>query len=197
MKQLWLEIPQTKTASLCPFAWSEKYSLLQFPASPSCRPTLPCWSAFALVVSEGWSATWELPDTATSSAHSLPPPGQWQEAPVRVLHPLETTPPSLQPSHLASAARDLPPPPQVARTLGQSAQKGPQLMGWRHFLSAIKWIIYYHNLFLRGEWLVMDICSSHPSSSSPSVFPPPPHISGPRRFHGKEEGGCTLSGKSL
>lgn len=28
-------------------------------------------------------------------------------------------------------------------------------------------------------------------------FPPPPHMSSPRRFHGKEEGGCTLSEKGL
>lgn len=122
---------------------------------------------------------------------------RWQEAPVSILHPLGTTPPNLQTSHLAEYSQGPTPSFSGSQNPGQGAHKQPQLMGWRHFLSAIKCIIYYHSLFLHRERLAMDICSSHPSSSSPSLFPPPPHMLSPRRFHRMEEGGRTLSEKGL
>lgn len=135
---------------------------------------------------------------------ALPPPdiragagARRQEAPVSILHPPGTTPPNLQTSHLAEYSQGPIPSSSGSQNPGQGARKRPQLMGWRHFLSAIKCIIYYHSLFLHRERLAMDICSSHPSSSSPSLFPPPPHMLSPRMFHRKEEGGCMLSEKGL
>lgn len=135
---------------------------------------------------------------------ALPPPdiragagARRQEAPVSILHSPGTTPPNLQTSHLAKYSQGPTPSSSGSQNPGQGARKQPQFMWWRHFLSAIKSIIYYHSLFLHWEWLAMDFCSSHPSSYSPSLFPPPPHVLSLRRFHRKEEGDCTLSEKGL